>query len=58
MLPAQWIESCLEFRDADVVLRTVTVTTEIDEIDELRISVPLYIFNFTVLSSDGRTSLS
>lgn len=41
MLPAQWIESCLEFRDADMVLRTVTVTTEIDEIDEFY--SPVYI---------------
>lgn len=53
MFPAQRVESCLEFRDADV-----TITTEIDEIDEFRISVPLYIFNFSVLSSGGRTSLS
>lgn len=53
MLPARWIESGLEFRDIDGGVRTVTIRTEMDEIDEFRISVPLYILNFPVLSSDA-----
>lgn len=38
VLPAQWIESCLGFRDADVVLGTIT--TEIDEIDNSEFLFP------------------
>lgn len=38
MLSAQWIESCLGFGDADVVLGTIT--TEMDEIDNSEFLFP------------------